>query len=236
MFNDFATTGAVTGLGGVGDFAANAALGYGAEASGNFLGSMSLTAEQRALYTAHLAKSGPKSFMGKASALISNISPKANSLSYISSRASVGSQAAKVAGSGFGPLRPSNIIASKFSKTAAFFTGRAGAAGAGVAAAEIGGVALRAFGASAGAAFVQDLTKAGMIVAGVADTNDGMLEQMGRQYMSQKSQERTTATMSYGFTDTRAAATMRQRSLRAIHNAQMNINQVFGQEATYAHS
>lgn len=56
----------------------------------------------------------------------------------------------------------------------------------------------------------------------------------GRQ--TRKQNEFTMTEMAGQFFDNRGAATMRQRSIAAIHNTQSQLRQVFGREATVVHS
>lgn len=63
----------------------------------------------------------------------------------------------------------------------------------------------------------------------------GIFRALGHAEEKKRRSGLTIATMSHGFHDNKGAATMRQRSIAAIHNTQSSLNQVFGQEAIYAH-
>ncbi len=63
----------------------------------------------------------------------------------------------------------------------------------------------------------------------------GIFQSLGHEEAQRQRAGRTLATMSYGFHDNGGAATMRQRSLNAIHNSQSRLQQVFGNEAMFSH-
>lgn len=63
----------------------------------------------------------------------------------------------------------------------------------------------------------------------------GIYTAYGKEEFRRQLKSDNRLVMSQGFYDNRGAATMRQRSLAAIHNTQMNIHQVFGAESTYNH-
>ena len=104
----------------------------------------------------------------------------------------------------------------------------------GIAAAGLAGGAMKTVGAVFTAGMVQDLTEAAMTIGGAIDPG-GMFEDIGRASSIGGDAQHNVVKMASTFIDNRHAATMRQKSLSAIHNTQMNLNQVFGAEATYAH-
>jgi hypothetical protein len=104
----------------------------------------------------------------------------------------------------------------------------------GMIAKEIGSKALSGLSVFWNVQLATTLGAAAGFAAGLWDVG-GIYEARGLEEIRKKQKSTNMLTMSTGFFDNSGAATMRQRGLAAIHNTQMNIDQVFGREAMYAH-
>lgn len=139
----------------------------------------------------------------------------------------------------FTPMRFSatrEFIREKFFKKAAGpLSTRVGGKIGSLAFKEIAATSFGALNRVTGISLMSDLMKSSLFLSGVVDY-EGIYKNRGMTEMHKQYKANNILTMSQGFHDNRGAATMRQRGLAAIYNTQMNIQQVFGAEASYIHN